>query len=71
MIILYGDRRIVLESIKEFRPTQKEIFNGSINYKIEITYSGGEKEELHFCKDVEKRDELISTLEQLMNPEET
>lgn len=59
MFIQYGDRRINLDLIKQYRPKEK-----GKNYKIEFIYQNGEIEEIYFLQDKDKRDEFLKTLDE-------
>lgn len=59
MFIQYGDRRINLDLIKQYRPKEK-----GKNYKIEFIYQNGEIEEIYFLQDKYKRDEFLKTLDE-------
>ena len=58
MFISYGDRRINIHLIKEYKPLlQKE------NNIIELTFLDNKKENLNFFNDKEKRDEFLKKLD--------
>ncbi|MDD5649104.1 MAG: hypothetical protein PHF86_01615 [Candidatus Nanoarchaeia archaeon] len=59
MFIQYGDRRINLDLVKQYRPKEK-----GENYKIEFIYQNGEIEEIYFFQDKDKRDEFLKTLDE-------
>lgn len=58
MFVIYGNRRINLLSLQQYKPVDK-----SSNYDIELIYLDGSKEELHFFGKKEERDGFIEKLD--------
>lgn len=59
MYIKYGERRINLYAIKEYRPKDEN------TYTILIKYTNGDSEVLYFFKNKEERDILIDELDRI------
>lgn len=59
MFIKYGDRRINLYSVQEYRPQDQN------NYTILIKYTNGPAEILYFFESKEDRDNLINELDRI------
>jgi hypothetical protein len=59
MFIQYGDRRINIDLVKEYRPSEK-----GENYKIEFIYQNEEIKEIHFFQNKNKRDEFLKVLDE-------
>ena len=68
MFIRFGDRRINLSAVKWYKSKDKSTVTGTY-YQIELTFLGGEKEELHFFKEEEDRDKFIEKLDQNLLPD--
>jgi hypothetical protein len=62
MIIRYGEARINLATVKQYKPIVTYSNNKSY-YKIELLFLNGEKEELHFFSKKEERDEFIEMMD--------
>jgi len=58
MFILFGDRRINLELIKQYKPLEK-----SSSYLIELIYLDGSKEDLYFFDRKDERNEYLDKLD--------
>ena len=57
MFIKFGDRRINLDLIKQFKPKEQSIETGvssRVYYKIEFLYLDGEKDDISFSTKKER-----------------
>lgn len=59
MFIKYGERRINLNAVVEYKPLQEK------NFFISIKYITGERESLHFFDRKKERDNFIKELDDL------
>ena len=48
--------------VKGYKPIDKDTISGKY-YKIELTYLDGSKEEIHFIKEKDERDEYLKFLD--------
>jgi len=62
MFVLYGNRRINIQSLKEYKP-EETLRNGKTSYSVELFYTNGEKETLHFFDKNTERDNFIEKLD--------
>ena len=68
MFIAYGDKRINMAVVKNYKPYNKSTIEGTY-YQIELTLLTGEKDYLHFFKKQEDRDNFLDYLDQnLLKP---
>jgi hypothetical protein len=65
MFIQKGNKRINLNSIKEYKPTEKTTISGNKTYYIEIIYLDGTQDN-YFFLDPEARDELLKKLDNFL-----
>jgi len=59
MFIKYGDRRINLYSVQEYRPQDEK------NYTILLKYIHGDSEMLYFFEKRDERDDFIKRLDEV------
>jgi len=64
MFILFGNRRINLSLVKEYKPTEKISFQNKKSYMIEFTYLDGKKDEIHFFEKEEERNIYLKKLDE-------
>jgi len=62
MFISFGDRRINLSLVKQYKPVTKSSFEKKY-YIIELTFLDSKKEELYFYNREEERDEYLKNLD--------
>jgi hypothetical protein len=63
MFIQIGPKRINLSLVKEYREETKESFNRDPYYSVIFTFLDNTREEVHFFKDKDKKDEYIKLLD--------
>lgn len=62
MFISFGDRRINLSLVKQYKPVNKSTLDNTY-YHIEFLFLDGSKEEIHFFSRKEERDEFLKKLD--------
>jgi hypothetical protein len=67
MFINFGERRINLSQVRQYKPTEKSV-SSRTSYMIELLYPDGLKEELHFFDSQDKRNEYLEYLDQNLLP---
>lgn len=70
MFIQFGDRRINLSIVKEYKPTSKSSTLGDKKYYlIQFKFLDGSTDEIHFFERKDERDEYLNKLDQnLLDP---
>ena len=63
MFIQFGDRRINISLVKEYKPTKKTSM-GKDYYKIQLKFLDGSSDELHFFEREDERDQYLQKLDQ-------
>lgn len=59
MFVFYGDRRINLSLVRQYKPLKNEN-----DFQIELLFLDGTKEELHFFDKEKERDDFLKKLDQ-------
>jgi hypothetical protein len=63
MFIQFGDRRINLSLVKEYKPASKSSLDKSY-YLIKFTFLDGSHDEIHFFERKDERDEYLKKLDE-------
>ena len=63
MFILYGNRRINLSIVKEYKAVS-ETKLGKNYHKIKLTFLNGETDEFHFFDNIAMRDDYLKKLDE-------
>ena len=64
MFITFGDRRINLSLVKEYKPISKSQTLGDKKYYlIQLKFIDGSTEEIHFFERKDERDEYLNNLD--------
>jgi len=62
MFISFGNRRINIGTVKEYKPVNKSS-NNKIYYIIEFHFLDGKKEDLYFFDKINERDKFLEILD--------
>ena len=71
MFITFGDRRINMSLVKEYKPLQKSSTLGEKTYYlIQFKFLDGSTDEIHFFERKDERDEYLNKLDKnlLLDP---
>jgi hypothetical protein len=69
MFIQIGPKRINLSLVKEYREENKNSYSKDPYYMIVFIFLDGTREEVHFFKDADKKDEYMNLLDKnLLTP---
>jgi len=62
MFIKYGDKRINISLIKEYKPIRKSTLSGEY-FSVELIFLNDEREEIHFFNREEERNNFLKSLD--------
>jgi len=63
MFISFGDRRINLSLVRQYKPINKSTLDKTY-YQIEFLFLDGSKDNLHFFERKEEREEFLKKLDE-------
>jgi len=70
MFIKINDRRVNLNNIAEYKPTEKYSSDNKKYFLIRIKFANGTEEDVHFLDNEENRNEFLKLLDKNLNNNE-